>query len=105
MERRDRGAVIGETRTGRVRRASAQDVRGTRVSDADCHLRLIRAGSLAEVRVAEILRPFGLSWPALGVLMAIGRSGQPLSPCMISDHLVMPRNTLTHVVDGDRKSV
>ncbi len=100
MERLDRGAVIGETGTGRARRASARDVPGTREMDADCHLRLIRAGSLAEVRIAEILRPFSLSWPTLGVLMAIGRSGQPLSPCVISDRLVMPRNTLTHVVDG-----
>ncbi len=82
-----------------MRRASARYGPDTHVTEADCYLRLIRTGLLAEARITEILRPLGLGWPAFGVLMVIGWSGQPLSPCVISDHLVMPRNTLTHVVD------
>lgn len=82
-----------ETRTFRIGRAVAWS------PATECHLRLIRAGLLAETRVAEILRPFGLSCPAFSVLAVVDRAGQPLSPCVISDRLVVPRNTMTHILD------
>ena len=71
----------------------------TGVSPSECHLALVRAGLLAEARVAEALRPVGLSAQAFNVLMVVGKAGEPLSPCVISERMVVPRNTLTHTLD------
>jgi DNA-binding MarR family transcriptional regulator len=54
---------------------------------------------LAEARVADVVRPYGLSYPTFQVLTIIHRAGEPLSPCDISDRMVVPRNTLTHILD------
>lgn len=95
MEPYDRwgGVALGETGTSRIGRATAWP------PAMECHLSLIRAGLLAEWRVAEILRPFGLSCPGFNVLTVVSRAGEPLSPCVISSRLVVPRNTLTHILD------
>jgi len=65
----------------------------------ELHLTLVRAGLLAEARVAEALRPLGLSAQAFNVLLIVGQAGEPLSPCVISDRMAVPRNTLTHILD------
>jgi DNA-binding MarR family transcriptional regulator len=68
-------------------------------SATECHLNLLRAGALAEARVAEVLRPFDLSGPSFSALATVGRASEPLSPCKISERMVVPRNTLTHILD------
>ena len=90
---------MGEKEAGRIGGSFEGDFPATRASATECHVNLIRAGLLAEARVAEVLRPFGLNGSVFNVLMILGKAGEPLSPCVISDRMVVPRNTLTHILD------
>lgn len=85
-------ATRTEARTDREGRSDDGSARA-------CQVNLIRAGLLAEARLAEVLRPFGLNGSTFNVLMVVGGAGEPLSPCTISERTVVPRNTLTHILD------
>jgi DNA-binding MarR family transcriptional regulator len=90
---------MGEKEAIRIGDSFEGEFSPAQASATECHVNLVRAGLLAEARVAEVLRPFGLNGSVFNVLMILGKAGEPLSPCVISDRMVVPRNTLTHILD------
>jgi DNA-binding MarR family transcriptional regulator len=89
----------GERETMQVGRLPADATPSSDSSATACNRNLIRAGLLAQARVEDVVRPYGLSYPLFQVLTIIERAGEPLAPCNISDRMVVPRNTLTHILD------
>jgi DNA-binding MarR family transcriptional regulator len=63
-------------------------------------MNLVKTGDMVVARVAEALRPFGLS-PAGGlVLSMLADSREPLSPGEIRDRLLVKGPTVTGVLDN-----
>lgn len=63
-------------------------------------MNLVKTGDLVVGRVAEVLRPFGLS-PAGGlVLSMLAGAGRPLTPGEIRDRLLVKGSTVTGVIDS-----
>jgi DNA-binding MarR family transcriptional regulator len=69
-------------------------------SATECAMNLVKTGDLVVSRVAEVLRPFGLS-PAGGlVLSMLADSDHPLTPGEIRDRLLVKGPTVTGVIDS-----
>jgi MarR family transcriptional regulator for hemolysin len=63
-------------------------------------MNLVKTGDLVVGRVAEVLRPFGLS-PAGGlVLSMLADEDRPLTPGEIRDRLLVKGSTVTGVIDS-----
>ena len=54
-------------------------------------------GAAPVTHAAEALRPVGLSTPAFTVLPIVGRAGDPSSPCVIGERVVVPRDTMAYI--------
>lgn len=84
-------------------RASAEFERlypGASRSATECAMNLVKTGDLVVGRVAEVLRPFGLS-PAGGlVLSMLADEDRPLTPGEIRDRLLVKGSTVTGVIDS-----
>jgi DNA-binding MarR family transcriptional regulator len=91
--------AIEERGEARARNCVSDELPASEASATACQRNLIRAGLLAEARVADVVRPYGLSAPTFQALMIVHRSGGSLPPFKISDRMVVPRNTLTHILD------
>jgi DNA-binding MarR family transcriptional regulator len=69
-------------------------------SATECAMNLVRTGDLVVSRVAEVLRPFGLS-PAGGlVLSMLADTERPLTAGEIRDRLLVKGPTVTGVIDS-----
>lgn len=68
-------------------------------SATECAMNLVKTGDLVVARVAEVLRPFGLS-PAGGlVLSMLADASGALSPGEIRDRLLVKGPTVTGLID------
>lgn len=73
-------------------------------SATECAMNLVKTGDLVVGRVAEVLRPFGLS-PAGGlVLSMLADEDRPLTPGEIRDRLLVKGATVTGVIDSLSKA-
>lgn len=73
---------------------------GASRSATECAMNLVRTGDLLVNRVAEVLRPFGLS-PAGGlVLSMLADASGPLTPGEIRDRLIVTGPTVTGLIDS-----
>jgi DNA-binding MarR family transcriptional regulator len=73
---------------------------GSSRSATECAMNLVKTGDMVVARVAEVLRPFGLS-PAGGlVLSMLADSPTPLSPGEIRDRLLVKGPTVTGLLDN-----
>jgi DNA-binding MarR family transcriptional regulator len=73
-------------------------------SATECAMNLVKTGDLVVGRVAEVLRPFGLS-PAGGlVLSMLADEAVPLTPTEIRDRLLVKGATVTGLVDHLERS-
>lgn len=69
-------------------------------SATECAMNLVKTGDLVVGRVADVLRPFGLS-PAGGlVLSMLTDEDRPLTPGEIRDRLLVKGATVTGVIDS-----
>ena len=69
-------------------------------SATECAMNLVKTGDLVVGRVAEVLRPFGLS-PAGGLVLSMLSDGdRPLTPGEIRDRLLVKGATVTGVIDS-----
>jgi|SRR5579872_5478096 len=68
-------------------------------SATECAMNLARVGDLVLGRVAALLQPLDIS-PAGGLVLGILKdAGEPCSPHLISDRLIVSRATVTGVLD------
>jgi MarR family transcriptional regulator, negative regulator of the multidrug operon emrRAB len=66
----------------------------------ECAMNLVKTGEMILTRVAEVLRPFGLS-PAGGLILSmLSDSPEPLGPGQIRDRLLVAGPTVTGLVDS-----
>lgn len=73
---------------------------GASRSATECAMNLVMTGELVVSRVAEVLRPFGLS-PAGGlVLSMLADATESLTPGEIRDRLLVKGPTVTGVIDS-----
>ncbi len=73
---------------------------GASRSATECAMNLVKTGDLVVSRVAEVLRPFGLS-PAGGlVLSMLADSPTPLTTGEIRDRLLVKGPTVTGLIDN-----
>ena len=73
---------------------------GASRSATECSMNLVFTGDLVVTRVADVLRPFGLS-PAGGlVLSMLADAPGPLTPGEIRDRLLVKGPTVTGLLDG-----
>jgi DNA-binding MarR family transcriptional regulator len=73
---------------------------GASRSATECAMNLVKTGDMVVARVADVLRPFGLS-PAGGlVLSMLADSPGPLSPGEIRDRLLVKGPTVTGLLDN-----
>ena len=73
---------------------------GASRSATECVMNLVRTGDMVVSRVADVLRPFGLS-PAGGlVLSMLADSGGPLAAGEIRDRLLVKGPTVTGLIDS-----
>lgn len=69
-------------------------------SATECAMNLVKTGEIVVSRVADVLRPFGLS-PAGGlVLSMLADSDRPMSPGEIRDRLLVKGPTVTGLIDS-----
>ena len=68
-------------------------------SATECAMNLVKAGDMVVARVAEVLRPFGLS-PAGGLILSmLADASEPLTPGEIRDRLLVKGPTVTGLID------
>ena len=73
-------------------------------SATECAMNLVKTGELVVSRVAEVLRPYGLS-PAAGlVLSMLADSREPMTPGEIRDRLLVKGPTVTGLIDNLAKA-
>jgi DNA-binding MarR family transcriptional regulator len=73
---------------------------GASRSATECAMNLVRTGELVVNRVAEVLRPFGLS-PAGGLILSmLADAPGPLTPGEIRNHLIVAGPTVTGLIDS-----
>jgi DNA-binding MarR family transcriptional regulator len=72
---------------------------GSRIA-SECFLNLVRTGDLVQARVGRILRDFGLTAVTGHVLGIINGAGEPLSPHVIIERLLVSRATVTGLLDS-----
>jgi DNA-binding MarR family transcriptional regulator len=77
-----------------------QEFPGTSASAAECMLNLVRAGLAAVACLQRFLADFDLGPQPFNVLAILGGAGAELTPHEISERLLVPRSTLTSVLDG-----
>lgn len=69
-------------------------------SATECAMNLVKTGDLVVSRVAEVLRPFGLS-PAGGLVLSMLADNEgPLTPGEIRNRLLVKGSTVTGVIDS-----
>ena len=69
-------------------------------SATECAMNLVKTGDLVVSRVADVLRPFGLS-PAGGlVLSMLADSDGPMTPGEVRDRLLVKGPTVTGLIDS-----
>ena len=73
---------------------------GSSRSATECAMNLVKTGDMVVARVAQALRPFGLS-PAGGLILSmLADSPEPLSPGDIRDRLLVKGPTVTGLIDN-----
>ena len=73
---------------------------GASRSATECAMNLVLTGDLVVGRVAEALRPFGLSPAGALVLSMLADAPGPLTPGEIRDRLLVKGPTVTGLLDG-----
>lgn len=88
----------------RVRADFERDYPDASRSATECAMNLVKTGDLVVSRVADILRPYGLS-PAAGlVLSMLADNKEPLTPGDIRDRLLVKGSTVTGLIDNLAKA-
>lgn len=78
----------------------AEEFPGSSASAAECMLNLVRTGLAAVSLLTKFLKDFDLGPYAFNVLAILGGAGGTLTPHEISDRLLVPRSTVTSILNG-----